>query len=110
MNGEIQKDDFKYNGEYIEGFVVEDIEGFMFKYKLHCYTTWKSLTWVLNAYMKNPTHTNKFTSSLLTPVENYFLGYLKEKYPNGGKSGSYDIITDIITERDEFIKNGGKEI
>ena len=110
LNGEVQKDDFKYNGEYIEGFVVEDIEGFMFKYKLHYYTTWKSLRWVLNAYMKNPTHTSKFTGSLLTPVENYFLGYLKEKYPNGGKSGSYDIITDIITERDEFIKNGGKEI
>ena len=110
LNGEIQKDDFKYNGEYIEGFVVEDIEGFMFKYKLHYYTTWKSLRWVLNAYMKNPTHTNKFTGSLLTPVENYFLGYLKEKYPNGEKSGSYNIITDIITERDEFIKNGGKEI
>ena len=110
LNGEITKDDYQYNGQYIEGFVVEDATGFMFKYKLHYYTLWKSLRWVLNNYMRNPTGVNRWTNSLTTPVENYFLGFLREKYPNGDKSGSYMIITDIISERDDFIKNGGQEI
>lgn len=110
LNGEVEATDYQYNGEYIEGFVVEDAEGFMFKYKLEYYNTWKSLRWVLHNYLKNPTHTNKFTSSLTRPVENYFLGYLKEKYPNGAESETDLIKADIITERDNFIKNGGKEI
>lgn len=110
LNAEVEKTDYKYNDEFIEGFVVEDAEGFMFKYKLYYYTTWKSLRWVLNRYMSNPTGINSITSSLTTPVENYFLGFLKEKYPNGNKSGEYEISTDIISERDDFIKNGGMEI
>ena len=110
LNAEVEKTDYKYNDEFIEGFVVEDAEGFMFKYKLHYYTTWKSLRWILNRYMNNPTGINSVTNSLTTPVENYFLGFLREKYPNGNKSGEYEISTDIISERDDFIKNGGMEI
>jgi tRNA splicing ligase len=111
LNGEVEATDYKYNGEFIEGFVVEDAEGFMFKYKLYYYNTWKSLRWVLDRYMKNPTGVNKFTNSLTTPVENYFLGFLKEKYPNGEKIGDEEtVVTDIISERDDFIRNGGVEI
>lgn len=109
LNGEVEKTDYKFEDEFIEGFVVEDSEGFMFKYKLHYYTTWKSLRWVLQRYLKNPTGINKFTSSLLTPVENYFLGFLRNKYPEGENSENYTI-TDIISERDDFIRNGGSEI
>ena len=98
------------DGEYIEGFVVEDSNGFMFKYKLTYYNTWKSLRWVLQRYLKNPTGINKILSSLTTPVENYFLAFLRNKYPNGGKLEDSEIHTDIIAEREDFIKNGGTEI
>lgn len=110
LNGKIQEDDYKFNGEYIEGFVVEDAEGFMFKYKLNYYTTWKSLRWVLQRYLKNPTGVNKFTSSLTKPVENYFLAFLKEKYPDGKITEENIIKSNIIDERDDFVRNGGSEI
>lgn len=110
LNTEVERTDYQYNGEYIEGFVVEDAKGFMFKYKLHYYLLWKHLRWVLQRYLNNPTGINLITNSLTTPVENYFLGFIREKYPNGGKSEEDIIITNIINERDDFIKNGGKEI
>lgn len=110
LNAEIEAPDYQLDGEYIEGFVVEDSNGFMFKYKLTYYNTWKSLRWVLQRYLKNPTGINKILSSLTTPVENYFLAFLRNKYPNGGKLEDSEIHTDIIAEREDFIKNGGTEI
>lgn len=110
LNGEIQQDDYKLNGEYIEGFVVEDAEGFMFKYKLNYYTTWKSLRWVLQRYLKNPTSVNTFTNSLTKPVENYFLAFLRKKYPEGTITEADIIKSNIIDERDDFVRNGGSEI
>lgn len=38
---QILHQDFKLNGEYIEGFVFEDSKHFMFKYKSHFYNLWK---------------------------------------------------------------------
>lgn len=110
LNGEIQQDDYKLNGEYIEGFVVEDAEGFMFKYKLNYYNTWKSLRWVLQRYLKNPTSVNTFTQTLTKPVENYFLAFLRKKYPEGTITQADIIQSNIINERDNFLKNGGSEV
>ena len=38
---ETQKDSFKVDGKFIEGFVFEDRYGFMFKLKLSYYKFWK---------------------------------------------------------------------
>ncbi len=40
---EIKKDDYKWKGRYIEGFVFEDSNSFMFKYKCEYYKYWKFL-------------------------------------------------------------------
>lgn len=39
----INRHDYTYNGSEIEGFVIEDSEGFMFKVKLKYYTFWKCM-------------------------------------------------------------------
>ena len=110
LNNEISEMDYKYQGEYIEGFVVEDSSGFMFKYKLYYYNIWKKLRGVTYAYLKNPTGTGKFTSSLTTPMENYYLAFLKEKYPNGAPEEERNKLN-IIDLRDEFLQTeNGTEV
>ena len=39
----IKQEEYKYDNSYIEGFVVEDYQGFMFKYKTEYYKKWKVL-------------------------------------------------------------------
>ena len=108
LNNEISSQDYTLDGEYIEGFVVEDSEGFMFKYKLEYYNVWKMLRGISYTYFKSPTNANNFTKKLTTPMQNYFLAFLKEKYPDGLDR---DEMPDIITLRDEFLKTErGSEI
>lgn len=110
LNNEISVPDYKYNGEFIEGFVVEDSDGFMFKYKLYYYSIWKKLRGITYKYLKNPTGTSSYTSALTTPMENYYLAFLKEKYPNGA-SDKERITINIISLRDEFLKTkNGSEV
>lgn len=110
LNNEISAPDYKYNGEFIEGFVVEDSNGFMFKYKLYYYSIWKKLRGITYKYLKNPTGTGSFTGSLTTPMENYYLAFLKEKYPNGA-SEEERMTINIVSLRDEFLKtNNGSEV
>ena len=110
LNNEISAPDYKCNGEYIEGFVVEDSNGFMFKYKLYYYSIWKKLRGVTYKYLKNPTGTGDYTSMLTTPMENYYLAFLKEKYPNGASEEERGRIN-ITSLRDEFVKTkNGSEI
>lgn len=42
-NEMISSQDYKYGGKYIEGFVIEDSSGFMFKKKCNYYRNWKLL-------------------------------------------------------------------
>lgn len=39
----VSKEDFKFNNQYVEGFVIEDSNGDMVKIKLHYYKLWKYL-------------------------------------------------------------------
>ena len=103
LNNEILAEDYKCNGEYIEGFVVEDSNGFMFKYKLYYYSVWKLLRGITFSYLKNPTGTSKYTQKLTSPMMNYYLAFLKEKYPDGASEEERDLIN-IISLRDEFLK------
>ena len=110
LNNEISAPDYKCDGEYIEGFVVEDSNGFMFKYKLYYYSIWKKLRGITYKYLKNPTGTGSFTSALTTPMENYYLAFLKEKYPNGATDEGRATIN-IVSLRDEFLKTkNGSEV
>lgn len=72
---DVTSEDYKYNGENIEGFVIEDSIGYMTKLKLHYYKLWKRLRSVVQSVLRYGNY--KYTGSLLTPIENEFFGWCK---------------------------------
>ena len=90
---EVVEEDYKYNGEYIEGFVIEDQQGFMTKIKLSYYSFWKFMrSIVAEVYKKG--YTSK-TSALATPLANQFYGWLR-------KQNKELLKKDVITLRNMF--------
>lgn len=90
---DVTDEDYKYESEYIEGFVIEDSNLFTTKVKTEYYKFWKQMRKVVNevsnkGYIRN-------TSILQTPLANEFYGWLR-------KQDSLD--RNIIELRNEFIK------
>jgi len=96
--------DFKYNDDYIEGFVIEDKNNLMVKIKTNYYNEWKYLRSKMEYSIKNNNYDLKFKNNL----EKSFLAYIENKY----KNRNVDLKTiNIINERDEFIsKNSSEDI
>ena len=99
---EISAEDYKYNGNYIEGFVFEDANKFMFKFKTPYYKEWKFLRGVMQSVQKRGYIAK--TSCLVTPTENYFYGWLREKYNFDKESFKWDCENGIVFMRSEFYK------
>lgn len=91
----IKQDDFKLNNHFVEGFVVEDSIGFMFKYKTYYYKKWKLLRSKMESAIKNNDYKIKGNDEL----EIKFIKYLENKYKD--KNIDVDSIN-IIDERNEF--------
>lgn len=70
--------EYKYLGEYIEGFVIEDSSGFMTKMKLNYYNIWKALRMVADITTRRG-YINK-TSMLTTPMMNMFYAFMRRLY------------------------------
>lgn len=83
----------------IEGYVLEDAQGFMFKLKSDYYTIWKRLRSVAMSVIKFGNY--KYTGSLQTPLENYFYKWIKDHWSEYHYSP--DIKCDIITLRKRFL-------
>ena len=94
---EVTLENYKWNNQYIEGFVIEDSKDFMLKIKSIYYTTWKYLRTKMETALKN----QKFKSKEKNSLETKFLNYLKEKYEN--KQIDLSKIN-IIEEREDFLK------
>ena len=94
---EVNQENYKWNNQYIEGFVTEDSKDFMLKIKLNYYTTWKYLRTKMETALKN----QKFKSKEKNSLETKFLNYLKDKYEN--KQIDLSKIN-IIEEREDFFK------
>lgn len=99
-----QEYEYKYNGEYIEGFVFEDMNGFMVKCKSGYYNEWKKLRGFSIPVLRSGN--SRKTGVLSIPMENEFFGFLKELYKKyyNKDTKSYDIKTDIISLRNMFEK------
>lgn len=93
---EITLDDYKYDGEYIEGFVIEDGNNFMVKTKSKYYDKWKYLRSRMESALKN----NDFKPKTDDIMEIEFLKFLENKYKD--KNTDFKSLN-IINERDEFI-------
>ena len=106
---EITVDSWKYNGRYIEGFVIEDSEGFMTKIKLQYYNFWK--------FMRNkvvqPTVSKGYilnTEDLRGELDNLFYGWLKDyivRFKEKYGSLKYFPRNNIIKLREKFYEETG---
>ncbi len=77
----VQAEDYRYRGRRIEGFVIEDENGYMTKVKTAYYHFWKQMRSVACEVKKKGSISN--TASLATPLANEFYGWLRERYAAG---------------------------
>lgn len=92
----INKEDYQFHNEYVEGFVIEDNKAFMVKTKTHYYDTWKHLRTKMEMTLKNHNYNTKNCQSKL---EEDFLKYIQAKYENT----DFDLQKiNIIKERQDF--------
>jgi len=99
---QIKQKDYKLNNHYVEGFVVEDSIGFMFKFKTEYYKKWK----LLRSKMENVIKNNDYKFKENDEFEKRFMEYLETKYKD--KNIDIDKIN-IIDERNEFEKGDNYE-
>lgn len=94
-------DDYRYMGNHIEGFVIEDSIGKMVKLKLTYYNRWKHLRSIAREAIRKGYIDPRRTSSLLTPLANQFYAWVKTLHG----TADYDSIPkDICTLRNLFFK------
>lgn len=95
--------EYKYNDNFIEGFVFEDSSGFMVKVKTEYYNEWKKLRTVSTMVLKCG-YLRK-TGMLVNELENLFYGFLRKTYNNyyNKEEKTYPFKTDIISLRDKYL-------
>ena len=73
---EVTESDYRFNGEYIEGFVVEDASQFMIKVKCVYYDFWKYMRGITHSILRNG-KINKL-NTLYDSTPNHYYSWLKE--------------------------------
>jgi len=98
-----QDEDYKLNGEYIEGFVFVDASGFMTKLKTGYYTFWKFMRGVADATLRAGYYGR--TGALTTVGANKFYGWCRKIFntDRDKETKSYPYKTDIISLREKYI-------
>lgn len=96
----VTDEDYEYNGRKIEGFVVEDANGYMVKLKLHYYNFWK--------FMRNVSHEAirfgyiRKTAALTTALSNQYYGWVRTLH---GAENPESVPKDICTLRRMFFES-----
>ena len=99
---EVLAEDYTYNNNVIEGFVIEDSNGFMTKLKLTYYNFWKFMRGLSHEVLRSGN--SRKTSALTTPLANEYFGWLKKKYAEGN---SDSLPRDICSLRKMFYSEKG---
>lgn len=73
----VTNEDYKYNNRHIEGFVVEDADGYMVKLKLHYYNFWKFMRSVSHEAIRKGYIDPQKTSALTSAIANQYYGWVK---------------------------------
>ena len=96
-------EDYKYNGNYIEGFVFVDQNGFMTKLKTGYYNFWKHMRSVADSTLRSGSY--RRMGSLLTVQGNQFAAFCKECFNKDRikETKSYPYKTDVISLREKFL-------
>lgn len=99
---EVTNSDYKYNDRYIEGFVIEDANGYMIKLKIAYYNFWKYMRSIAHEAIRKGYIDPKRTSSLVTPLANQFYGWVRTLH----EAEDLDLVPrDICTLRRLFFKS-----
>jgi len=106
LYNQVQDEEYKYNGNYIEGFVFVDSNGFMTKCKTGYYNLWKKMRGVCDTTLRCGYITK--TGMLTSSIENLFYGFCREIYNKyyDKDTKEYPFKTDIISMRERFIEQG----
>lgn len=99
---EVLAEDYTYNNNVIEGFVIEDPNGFMTKLKLTYYNFWKFMRGLSHEVLRSGN--SRKTSALTTPLANEYFGWLKKKYAEGNTDS---LPRDICSLRKMFYNEKG---
>lgn len=103
---QVTAEDYLYLGKHIEGFVLEDSSGFMFKLKLYYYNFWKHMRSVAQSVLAYGQY--RYTGSLTSVMANEFYGFCKKKAeslsPTERQQLKQKSFNNICTLRDEFFK------
>ncbi len=98
---EISQTDFKYQDNYVEGFVIEDMNNLMVKFKTAYYSEWKYLRNKMESAIKN----NNYNLKCQTDLEKNFMIYLENKYKN--KNVDIESVN-IIEEREKYFQTSNQ--
>jgi len=103
LYNEAQDEEYKYNGEYIEGFVFVDASGFMTKLKTGYYNFWKHMRGVADQTLRCGNYGR--TGALQSAQANYFYGFCRQLFRNDRdkETKSYPYKTDIISLREKYL-------
>ena len=102
---EAQDVNYQYKGNYIEGFVFTDANGFMVKCKTEYYNFWKFMRGVADQTLKSGHYSR--TGALQTAEANNFYGFCRKCFydDRDKETKSYPYKTDIISLREKFFEN-----
>lgn len=100
----VTEEGYEFDGKVIEGFVIEDSNGFMTKVKLQYYNFWKSMRGVAHMVLKKG-YIDK-TSILYNALSNDFYGFMQNIYKTTTKEERQEFPTDIIYWRNKFYDGG----
>lgn len=102
----IMEDDYKWNDRVIEGFVIEDANGYMVKRKLTYYSFWKFMRSIAHEAIRKGYVDPRRTSALVTPLANQFYAWARTLHD---VEDLESVPRDICTLRKIFLEsNAGK--
>lgn len=73
----VTNEEYKYNNHHIEGFVIEDANGYMVKLKLHYYNFWKFMRSISHEAIRKGYIDRQRTSALTSAIANQYYGWVK---------------------------------
>lgn len=95
-------EDYMYDNKRIEGFVIEDSNGYMVKLKLNYYNFWKFMRSIAHETLRNGYINGRKTAQLTSAKANQFYGWLKTLYEAGNTE---NIPRDICSLRKLFFQS-----
>lgn len=77
---QVTSEEYECDGRKIEGFVIEDSNGYMVKLKLHYYNFWKFMRSISHETLRRGYLNPKRMSALTSPLANQYYSWVKTLY------------------------------